>query len=356
MGSIYTGMKVFHFKEKIDSLPKDVRSILAPIHIRIKPTNVCNHRCSYCAYRAEGLQLGQDMQERDFIPENKMMEIIDDIHGMGVKAVTFTGGGDPFCYQYLLQTVKKLSNTPIKFAALTNGARLTGEVAEVFAHHATWLRISMDGWDDASYVDYRSATDREFTKIIFNIKEFVKYNGKCYLGVSIIVDQKNATHIFELAEKLSECGVRSIKIAPCVVSNSGKENNDYHESIFDKVKEQIAKVVSELRSENLEIFDSYHTQLDSFDKTYKWCPYMQILSVIGADQNIYPCQDKAYNLEEGLVGSIKDQRFKDFWFSDKNNFFKIDPSIHCAHHCVADGKNKLILDYLNADKEHLGFV
>jgi len=72
--------------------------------------------------------------------------------------------------------------------------------------------------------------------------------------------------------------------------------------------------------------------------------------------NTYPCQDKAYNLKKGLIGSIKNQRFKDFWFSDKDNFFKIIPSRDCRHHCVANIKNTLILEYLDADKGHLGFV
>ena len=83
---------------------------------------------------------------------------------------------------------------------------------------------------------------------------------------------------------------------------------------------------------------------------------MQILPIIGADLNIYPCQDKDYNLEERLLGSIKNQSFKDYWFSDKSKFFKINPSLACTHHCVANCKNELILEYLNADKRHLGFV
>ena len=78
--------------------------------------------------------------------------------------------------------------------------------------------------------------------------------------------------------------------------------------------------------------------------------------MIGADLNIYPCQDKAYNLDEGLIGSLKNRSFKDFWVSDKSKFFKINPSIHCNHHCVAHPKNKLILEYLDVDKEHLDFV
>ena len=48
--------------------------------------------------------------------------------------------------------------------------------------------------------------------------------------------------------------------------------------------------------------------------------------------------------------------FKDFWFANKDKFFKINPSVHCNHHCVADSKNKIVLEYLEADKQHLGFV
>lgn len=356
MGNLYTNMKVFHYKEKIDSLPVDNKEILPPVHIRIKPTNVCNHRCSYCAYREADLQLGKDMVVKDFIPEEKMMEIIDDIIDMGVKAVTFSGGGEPFCYPYLLQTAKKLAESPVQFASLTNGSLLKDEVAETFAHHAKWLRVSMDGWDDASYTQYRGVRDGEFTRIMENIKSFKNLKGSCYLGVSIIVNRENCEHIVGLSKKLKDVGVNSIKISPCITSNEGAENNKYHAPIFEKVKNQIETVKALCADSGTEIFDSYHTQLESFKKDYVWCPYLQILPVIGADMNIYPCQDKAYNLDEGLVGSIKDQSFKDFWFANKEKFFKIDPSKVCGHHCVADGKNKLIHDYLGADEEHLGFV
>lgn len=356
MGNLYTKTKIFHFKDKIDSLSADRSTILSPIHIRIKPTNTCNHNCTYCAYRAPGLQLGKDMIIRDHISKEKMFEIIDDIVEMGVKSITFSGGGEPFCYPHLLEAVKRLSRSPVKFAALTNGSKLHGGVAEFFAHHAVWLRISMDGWDDKSYSAYRNIPNGEFTKVIDNIKNFKKYNGRCYLGVCIIVDKSNASHVYELIYKLKNNGVNSVKVAPCIVSNSGPENNEYHKPIFGQIKEQISKASEEFKDEGFEIFDSYHQQLETFRKEYLWCPYLQILPVIGADLNIYPCQDKAYNLDKGLIGSIKNRRFKDFWFSDKNKFFNIDPSKVCNHHCVANSKNNLILDYLNADKEHLDFV
>lgn len=349
-------MKIFHFTEKIDSLPQSVNKILPPIQIRIKPTNACAHNCWYCAYRADNLQLGKDMVEKDFIPKEKMREIIDDIVQMGVQSVTFSGGGDPFHYPYLLETINTLSKSPVKFASLTHGARLEGKVAEVFAHHGTWLRISIDGWDDESYSAHRRVPLGEFSKVMNNIANFKKYKGKCYLGACIIVNRKNAAHLTVLIKRIKDSGVDSVKIAPCIVSNSGKENNEYHQPVFQTVKEQIAQAISEFANKEFEIFDSYHGQLETFEKDYTWCPYLQIVPVIGADLNVYSCHDKAYNLDQGLLGSIKDISFKEFWLSNKANFFKINPSLHCNHHCVVNTNNKLILEYLNADRGHLEFV
>ena len=356
MGLLYTKLKIFHFRDKIESLPLEVDEIKPPIQIRIKPTNVCAHNCWYCAYKAKNLQLGKDMNKEDYIPKEKMMEIIDDVAEMGVKTVTFSGGGDPFCYPFLIDTVRKLSKSPVKFASLTNGSRLNGEVAEIFAHYGTWLRISIDGWDDESYSFYRGVSTGEFSKVMSNMEHFKKLGGKCYLGVVIVVDQKNAMHVYELTKKLKDIGVDSVKISSCVVSNDSTENNEYHRPVFDKVKEHLKKAIEDFADDKFEILDSYHELDQKFRKEYTWCPYLQILPVIGADLNIYPCQDKAYNLDEGLLGSIKEQRFKEFWFSGKNIFSKINPSTDCNHHCVANAKNELILEYLNTDKEHLGFV
>jgi MoaA/NifB/PqqE/SkfB family radical SAM enzyme len=349
-------MKIFHFKDKVDSLPRDVDTILPPLHIRIKPINACNHSCRYCAYRADSLQLGKDMRISDSIPRDKMMEITEDIIDMGVKGVTFSGGGEPLFYPHLADVLRRLVDSPVKFATLTNGGLLQGEVAEMFAHSGSWVRVSMDGWDNASYTRYRGVQDGEYDRILANIEAFKKLGGPCRLGVSYIVDKENVDHIYEAAKRVKDFGGDSIKIGACILENEAARNNEYHEGIWDTAREQIDRVNEELAGDDFEVFDAYHKLDERFEKKYTWCPYLQVLPVIGADSNIYSCQDKAYNLDEGLVGSIKDTSFKDFWMSDKAKFYKINPSRVCNHHCVANSKNKLLLDYLDADPDHLAFV
>ncbi len=68
MKALYTPYKIFHFPEKLHSLPREGVATTAPLHIRIKPTNLCGHHCWYCAYKAKDLDLGAEMVERDQIP------------------------------------------------------------------------------------------------------------------------------------------------------------------------------------------------------------------------------------------------------------------------------------------------
>ena len=355
MGLRYTSLKMFHFPERLESLPRGNPVIGPPLHVRIKPTNVCCHRCRYCAYRAPELRLGEDMQPRAAIPRDKLREILGDLIAMGVQAVTFSGGGDPFCYPRLAEAAAQLAKSPVRFAALTNGARLEGEAAAVFARSASWLRISMDGWDGPSYARYRGVGEDEFGRVVRNIERFRALSGACFLGVSYIVDEMNAPHVFEFIGMAKGFGADSIKISPCIVSEDGDANNRYHAPFFASVREQIARARAVFEAPGFEIFDAYHQLQSVFDKPYEWCPYLQLLPVIAADQCVYSCQDKAYTAS-GRLGSIENEPFQAFWMREKEKFYRIVPACDCRHHCVADGKNRLVLEYLAADEEHLGFV
>ena len=69
---VYGSSKFALFPDHIAAL-RDGR-LIAPVHVRIKPINKCNHACWYCAYRADNLALGEDMNEADRISEPKMRE------------------------------------------------------------------------------------------------------------------------------------------------------------------------------------------------------------------------------------------------------------------------------------------
>ncbi len=352
----YSRLKVFHHTNTLNALPRAHPDIASPINIRVKPTNVCNQNCRYCAYRVDALQLGKDMVSSDHLPREKMLEIVDDASKMGIEAMTFSGGGEPFCYPHFEEVLSSLSKTKIAFAALTNGTRLCGVAGDIFRERGTWIRVSVDGWDNKSYAAYRGVSEKAFSKVVANIEAFSKAERQCYLGTSIVVDEMNASHVFELASTLKSSGADSVKISPVIVSNSGAKNNDYHRKLERTVRDEVARVLSDLEDDGFEVFDSYHLQLESFEKSYDWCPYIQLCPVIGANGALYSCHDKAYNDDTGRIGDISTSSLKREWFSDKSRFFEINPSRDCDHHCVVDKANALIHEYLELDRSHAAFI
>ena len=95
----YSDLKIFHHSDALDALARGEQR--APFYIRLKPTNVCNHHCAYCTYGSGGTtqktENRNEIDHRDSILWPKLQEILQDRGHMGVKAITFSGGGEPLC-------------------------------------------------------------------------------------------------------------------------------------------------------------------------------------------------------------------------------------------------------------------
>jgi wyosine [tRNA(Phe)-imidazoG37] synthetase (radical SAM superfamily) len=355
MSEVYSQLKMFHFSDRLRSLEQG--KIPFPVHVRVKPTNVCNHNCWFCAYRKDNLELGENMKVRDTLPVEKMRELVEDFSVMKVKAVTLSGGGEPLIYSHVEEFLERLHMAGIKIGILTNGSRLSGDLAERISQWVTWVRISMDGWDGVSYARSRSTSEKEFDRIFANISAFLERRGPCLLSVSYIVDAENVFRLYEVCARLKNAGVSVVKLSPVIVDTDRERQNQYHDVIRATAREQIEKIRENLCGPGFKIADHYHRENESFQKNYHSCHFAKLLTVVGADQNIYSCQDKAYT-DGGYLGSWKERRFIEAWSSSEvqDRLRGIDPNRHCRHHCVAHRKNLILEDYLSSDPGHIDFI
>ncbi|GFK94958.1 GTP 3',8-cyclase 1 [Fundidesulfovibrio magnetotacticus] len=357
MENLYSQVKIFHYRERLDALEQG--RALPPLHVRLKPINACNHRCSYCCYRSDSLFLGELLSEKDSIPRAKMLEMAADMIEVGVRAVTFTGGGEPLIYPHFAEAASRLLEGGVKVATLTNGSALRGEAADVLAAGASWVRVSMDSLDGPSIARSRGLKPEEFDRIIENLRAFAKRkHADCELGINFILTADNAHRVYEFFRLMKETGADHVKVSGCVVGTTARENNDYHAPHFRMAAEGIARAAAELADASFKVVDKFHEMDGQYAKTYDYCPFVSVfLNVIGADQNVYTCQDKAYT-RSGLLGSVRDRSLKEFWLSEEyaRAVRGVRPCDACAHHCVQHGKNLALLDYLGTDRRHLDFV
>lgn len=350
----YSNLKIFAHAQALNDVGEGKR--VAPIYIRIKPTNYCNHKCYYCSYADSELGLRDSVNRQDQIPWDKMQEIISDMVDMGVKAVTFSGGGEPLVYPYIVHAMQKVLDAEIDLSIITNGQLLKEERAEVLSK-AKWVRVSFDSANAETYAKVRQLPLVAFDEVCNNIRKFAEMKQKhCELGINFVINHENYGHVYDMAQMVKELGANHIKYTARVT----KDLFVYHEPFKCNVIEQIYRAKTELESENFRVINKYEGDFDSallFHRCYDKCYINRIFTVIAADSKVYFCHDKAY-VKAGVVGDLKNQSFKDLWFSEETEkrYREFSPQKECNHHCVYDDRNELLNTFYSLDRNHINFI
>lgn len=350
----YSNLKIFAHAQALQDIGEGKR--IAPIYIRIKPTNYCNHKCYYCSYADNELGLRDSVNKQDQIPWKKMQEIIADMKDMGVKAVTFSGGGEPLVYPHIVEAMQGVLNAGIDLSIITNGQLLKEGRAEVLTK-AKWVRISFDSANAETYAKVRQLPLEAFDEVCGNIAEFARIKqSSCELGVNFVINHENAGQVFDMAQMVKELGVNHIKYTARVT----KDLFAYHEPFKTSVIDQIHRAKDELESETFRVINKYEGDFDSalvFHRCYDKCYINRIFTVIAADSKVYFCHDKAY-VKEGVVGDLKDRSFKELWFSEETvrRYQEFHAQKECDHHCVYDDRNELLNMFYSLDRNHINFI
>ena len=215
----YGDLKLLSHPEKLKSFLEN--KITSPIYIRIKPTNKCNHNCEFCSYNpvTGDLAVRDELNRTDEIPREKMLEILDDLKDIGVKAITYSGGGEPLIYPHISEIMQKTLDCGINLSIITNGQELNGKKADILSK-ANWVRISSDAGDAESFSKIRKVPKDYFYELTSNIENFAKIkNSKCELGVNFVVHKNNSDQVYRSVEHFKDLGCNHIKITLIWISN-----------------------------------------------------------------------------------------------------------------------------------------
>jgi radical SAM protein with 4Fe4S-binding SPASM domain len=232
-------------------------------------------------------------------------------------------------------------NLGIDLSIITNGHLLTGQRAEVLGH-AKWVRVSIDYNSPEQFAANRRITADGYHRIYANLTEFShsKQPG-CELEVNYIVHNGNCDGLVDTAARLKAAGVQNVRFCPMWIVGF----YEYHAPIRERVQAQIDEAAAKLNDSTFSINSTYNMSGCGFslDRGYTHCHFGQIVPVVGADQNVYACHNKAYD-STGLIGSIKDQKFEQLWMGGQAEaFFKaLNPSVTCRHQCSNCEKNRII--------------
>jgi len=358
----YSNFKIVNFPDKLKSLRERVTT--PPVYVRLKPVNYCNHDCFFCVYAQSARKkntrddvidhvasdMHKDINLNDAIPNMKLIEISNDLVDIGVKAVTYSGGGEPFLHPKVEESADILLAGGVRISAITNGQLLGSPKARPF-WEASWIRVSIDYSTSEEMARSRNVPETYFSEVLKNIEIFASNKSEgTDLFVNYIVHKENISDLFGIAEKLKMRGVQNVRFSPMWTP----DYVEYHKPISSFVEQQISRIEDVLSSPTFSVTSTYNLDMieHSSVRSYKRCFVMETIPVIGADCNVYACHNKAFD-KTGLIGEIKSQSFREMWFSDETRsyFDTFDANKTCQHQCSNDSKNLILHQIMNASND-----
>lgn len=315
----YSHLKPFRHPDILHSI--QTGSPARPAHVELILADACQQHCSFCAYRLPGYASNQLFNDKNMMDLWKALEIVQDCKDIGVQAVQFTGGGEPTLHRGFPQVFSTVIDNGMKAGLVSNGVRIDVALADILAK-AAWVRISLDASTEETYCKIRRVHSSHWQKAQAAIVN-LKAAGCPQVGVGFVVTPDNWTEILGAAELAKSLGADNFRISAMFSNEDERLFATFHKSAA-----LLAQAAEELSDARFTVYNRFSDRLDDLrlgKPSERLCGYQFFTTYIGADLNVYRCCGYAYN-RHGLIGSLRDRRFRDFWLSEEriNNQLSFD--------------------------------
>ncbi len=345
--NVYSPYKAAHHTKRIEDLRAG--KLIYPTQVQIDLTNECNHHCLFCFYRYP-----ENSNKLYSIDTDRMLELLDEFVELGIPAIHFTGGGEPFKHKDIYSILEKTVENDIEFALVTNGTLIDLDKIDLI-NECTWIRLSLDAATAHTYSITQGISEEDFHKVMKLIDMLVGY-GTSIVGLSFVANPINYTEIIDFVKMAKRLKVDNVRFS---VACTPKGVNLY-QNIWSNI-EALIKEAKEFQDGHFKVFDLITDRLENLDiqkKEITSCGYQHFTTVIGADSNVYPCCMLKYN-PAAILGNIYEGTFKEICMGEKrtawldSDYLKV---ICDKNPCWMGVKNQF-LNYLTEQKPlHANFI
>lgn len=317
----------------------------APIHVQLIISDLCNQNCNFCAYRMPTgfsvenfAEIKEDgtrvVNPNRMIPKEKCFEILEDCRTVGVKAIQFTGGGEPTVHPDHVDIFRKAQNLGLETALVTNGAILR----DFSTYNAmTWIRVSLDAGTEETYAKTRES--KSWKTVLRNLEAMTKLDASVTVGVGFVVTKYNYKEIELACRLVKDIGLNYVRLSAVFSSD---EEDYYTSEIFAAITDSI-KASKQLETNKFKVISLFGDRIRDLGQgkpDYDVCGYQNFTTYIGGDQKVYRCCTTSYT-KHGEIGDLRDTSFLD-WFRNRTESAYRGFNPRTCHHCQFNNQNRII--------------
>lgn len=324
--------KWIHHEKQLEKVVEGDYDSITPVTAEFIPALDCCFRCPTCSYKKwkenRGIWGERKTRPESNLDRDPMRFYLDRLKEGGIKAVVFTGGGEPFYNPHTTTGIEYACETGLDVGIYTNGALLNEKIIlRIFNAAPIFLRISLNAGNAESHLKIHgySQDKKYFETVLRNIglaaKERVKHDNKTNFGVSVIINPTNVTELEQIAQTLTEInesvggGIGYLNVRPTLAYHGGKQ---FEEKIFKKAEQKCEESIRKiLDSSGIQLYNLTY----KFDDVMKPRPYYNCRASsffveLGPDGTMYLCCEKL-GYPEYEIGNLKEQTLENIWKSKK---------------------------------------
>lgn len=365
MNPAYSDLKAAWHLDKIAEL-RAGRQIV-PAQVQLILSDLCNQDCHFCAYRmSSGFSSEQFAEDGNRnpnrkIPTPKAFEIIDDCAVLGVKAIQFTGGGEPTVHPDHLAIFHHAMQLGLETSLVTNGVRFQDRRGDVtwrdVLPRMQWVRVSIDAANPAEYAAVRRVKPEFYYHALTHVAQLAdaikEQATDCVLGVGYVITRENFANLYAGVSAIRATGAANVRLSAMFST----EGAGYYDGVYDSIKAEIERVKT-LATPDFAVIDLFGDRIADLVQhapDYAFCGYQQFNAYIGGNLKVYRCCTTAYTAH-GEVGDLTDQSFAS-WFlgQQKHDTYALFDARTCKT-CQFNSKNRSITYLVESKPLHVNFV
>ncbi|MBV9494384.1 MAG: radical SAM protein [Acidobacteria bacterium] len=304
-----------------------------PLHLELDLTDRCNVDCYFCNQ--------MDVRTKEQIPYDRIVAILDETVGTGLRSVRLAGGGDPLFHREIEKVVDAIHDRGLVIDNITtNGLGLTPALAKKLVDGGTReVLFSLNTFDAPDYARMMQVKPAIFDKVVTNIAHLVSLCGKArqpFVVVQFLLDRGNYTRVVDMYRLASNLGADVVaintiteipheRIHPSILltpEDREAMRAPLREAIIaDRGKgllqicfprQELNELVRELETELGTSVSTGFTTADTFRDENGFCFFGYYSAVVRGNGDMYPCC-MLLNPDYKPLGNAMQGRFEDQW-------------------------------------------
>tara|TARA_Y100000310_G_scaffold82715_1_gene79309 strand:- start:15197 stop:16303 length:1107 start_codon:yes stop_codon:yes gene_type:complete len=321
-----------------------------PITLELDPDDRCNHSCYFCYYADDGT--GARTQQS--LDKDIMMHTLKESAELGIKAVTFTGGGEPLMNPHTPEAMIYARELGMDVGLVTNGSLFNETSIDAVIQSCQFVRISLDGGSEESHATVHGIKNPRygFTTIMKNLETLAARKGEgkedLVVGLGYLVDTNNIASALALAEQARAIGLDYVQFRPLYFDGKPEWT-----APWESAQRTLAKAKGlETDSFKVHIITDRADEITMREKPYDSCLAHALLAIVGATGKAYFCSPFR-GLEKAEIGDLREQSLSAIWYGSKRMELLESIEVDKCPNCRFQTHNKVLYDFTGKSDEQI---